>query len=96
MGELVKLIKKVAMEAFVASKPVNLIFGLVIKDYENDGELIIRLEEKLELSEEFFIFASNIDKMSLKKETAERKADRLVIIRCQGGQVYYAADILKE
>ena len=80
----------------MASKPVNIIFGLVVKDYENDGELIIRLDEKLELPVDFFIFASNIDKMSLKRETTEHKADKLVLIRVQGGQVYYAADILKE
>lgn len=87
--ELVKLIKSVAMDAVRASKPVELIYGTVIKDYENDGELVIHLSEKLDLSENFFTFGS-IRPKNLKR------GNRLVIIRMQGGQSYYVADILRE
>ncbi|MDO4301262.1 MAG: hypothetical protein Q4D26_07730 [Clostridia bacterium] len=87
--ELVKLIKSVAMDAFRASKPVELIYGNVIKDYENDGELVIHLAEKLDLCADFFVFGS------IRPKNLER-GNRLVIIRMQGGQSYYVADILRE
>lgn len=87
--ELVKLIKSVALDAVRASKPVELIYGTVVEDYENDGELVIHLSEKLDLSENFFTFG-NIRPMNLER------GNRLVIIRMQGGQSYYVADILRE
>ena len=87
--ELVKLIKSVAMDAVRASKPVELIYGTVIKDYENDGELVIHLSEKLDLSENFFTFGSI-------RPTNLERGNRLVIIRMQGGQSYYVVDILRE
>jgi hypothetical protein len=87
--ELVKLIKNVAMDAFRASKPVTLIYGNVVKDYENDGELAIHLAENLDLSENFFTFGS------IRPKNLER-GNRLAIIRMQGGQSYYVADILRE
>lgn len=87
--ELVKLIKQVAIDAFRASKPVELIYGKVIKDYKNDGELVIYLAEKLELTEQFFVFGS------IRPKNLER-GNRLAIIRMQGGQSYYVVDILRE
>ena len=88
-AELVKLIKNVAMDAVRASKPVELMYGTVTKDYEHDGELVIFLTEKLELAESFFIFGS-IQPRGLSR------GDKLILIRMQGGQSYYVADYLKQ
>jgi hypothetical protein len=77
------------MDAFRASKPCELMFATVLKDYENDDELVISLSEDLKLDESFFIFNSSIKKEYLKR------GERLTLIRQQGGQVYYVLDVIR-
>lgn len=89
MANIVQLIKQVAMDAVQASKPCALFFATVLKDYENDNELIIGISDELKLEESFFIFNSGIKKEHLKR------GDRLTLIRQQGGQVYYALDVME-
>ena len=85
--ELVKLIKSIAMDAVRASNPTEVIFGTVSKDYENDGQFAVRLSEKLELDETFCVFGS------IRPANLQR-GNRLVIIKMQGGQAYYVADVI--
>lgn len=70
---IVDTIKKIAVNAFEASKPVNLLFGKVI----SVDPVKIQVGEFLTLTKEFLVINGTV---------AEN--DEVTLIRCQGGQKY--------
>lgn len=59
-----------------------LVFGLVTKDYENDGELAMQADG-LPLTEDDLVFASG-----LRQEL--KRGQRVLLLRSGDGQTYYA------
>lgn len=55
-GDLIRLLKQVALEAVNASKPVNVVFGKVI----NTSPLKIQVEQKLILSSAQLVLTRNV------------------------------------
>ncbi len=85
-AELLKLIKTIVAETVRSSKPAKLTRGKV----ESVNPVIISLSEKLSLPEEFLLFGRNVRKESLEI------GDKLLLLRQQGGQLYYVIDVLEE
>ncbi len=75
-GDLLNVIKRAAMEAVRASKPVTVTYGTIILT----EPLTIQLDQKITLTEDFLIVTKEIRK-NLKKGP-------VVLIREQGGQKY--------
>lgn len=87
----VKLIKKAAMEAWEAAKPVQVCYGAVTSIFP----LQILVEQKLPLEEEDFVLSKNV--MDTVAEMEGKQAiiknglavgDHVILIREQGGQKY--------
>lgn len=70
---IIETIKRVALNAFEASKPVNLMFGEVI----STDPVTIKVGDTLNLSREFLVINGTVS-----------KGDMVTLIRCQGGQKY--------
>lgn len=70
---IIETIKKVALNAFEASKPVNLVFGEVI----STDPVTIKVGDTLTLGREFLVINGTVS-----------KGDMVTLIRCQGGQKY--------
>lgn len=70
---IIDTIKRVALNAFEASKPVNLVFGEVI----STDPLKIKIGDLLTLSREFLVVNGTVS-----------EGDTVTLIRCQGGQKY--------
>ena len=70
---IIDTIKKVALNAFEASKPVKLLFGKVI----SDDPVTIQVGDHLTLPREFLVINGTVF-----------KDDMVSLIRCQGGQKY--------
>lgn len=70
---IIETIKKVALNAFEASKPVKLLFGKVI----SDDPVTIQVGEHLTLPRDFLVINGTVF-----------KNDTVSLIRCQGGQKY--------
>lgn len=81
-NDLLITIKKAAMEAVAASKPVIVTYGKVIKTVP----LEISIEQKLQLEAEFLVVTNAA------KEAALAAGDEVVLIRQQGGQKYIVVD----
>lgn len=86
MANMIQIIKKAAIEAVEASKPVHVCFGEVIKK----SPLTIKIEQRLELEEEFFVITETAKKASL------TKGDSVLLLRMQGGQLYAILDKVGE
>lgn len=71
--EIIETIKRVALNAFEASKPVKLLFGEVI----STDPVTIQVGELLTLPREFLVINGTVS-----------KGDHVTLIRCQGGQKY--------
>ncbi len=54
--ELVKIIKKAALEAILASDPVNILFGVVVEE----KPLMIDVEQKMKLKEKQLVLSRNV------------------------------------
>lgn len=81
MTKLTALIKKVAMDAFHASKPTSLCFGTVA----SVNPLSIRINQLIVLSSATLIQTSTVkDKLAV--------GDEVIMIRQQGGQKYLVLD----
>ncbi len=70
---IIEIIKKVALNAYEASKPVSLLFGEVI----STNPVKIQVSELLTLTKEFLVINGTVS-----------KGDKVSLIRCQGGQKY--------
>lgn len=70
---IIEIIKKVALNAFEASKPVALMFGKVI----STDPMKIQVNERLILTSEFLVINGEVV-----------EGDSVTIFRCQGGQKY--------
>lgn len=80
--ELVKLVKKTAIDAVEATKPVNICFGGVI----SINPLKINVEQKMTLSNAQLVLTERIIKEPL------NVGDEIILIRLQGGQKYLILD----
>lgn len=70
---IIETIKRIALNAFEATKPVNLLFGEVI----STDPVTIKVGELLTLGREFLVINGTVS-----------KGDMVTLIRCQGGQKY--------
>lgn len=70
---IIETIKKVALNAFKSTQPVNLLFGKVI----STDPVKIQVGELLTLTREFLVINGTVS-----------KDDNVTLIRCQGGQKY--------
>lgn len=70
---IIEVIKRVALNAFEASNPVQIMFGTVI----STDPVKIQVGELLTLTKEFLVINGSIS-----------KGDSVSLIRCQGGQRY--------
>ncbi len=86
MNDIGDIIKMLAKEAVEGDKPVSVVTGEVI----DDEELIVETEQKLQLTESFFIISQRFE------NHVWNKGDKLLLIRCDGGQKYVILDILPE
>ena len=81
MTKLTALIKKIALEAFHASKPTAVVFGTVT----STDPLSVRISQLIELSSATLIPTSAVkDKLAV--------GDDVILIRQQGGQKYLVLD----
>ncbi len=88
MTGILEIIKAAAVNAVRESKPLELVFGLVVQeeDREKDIPLLIQTEQKKPLTRAFFIENGRLDGL--------REKERLVLLQIQGGQKFYILDIL--
>ncbi len=84
--ELVKLIKRAAVDAVEATKPVNLCFGMV----ESVGPLRISVEQRMTLSGAQLIMPGSVAALPLSA------GDKVILLRQQGGQKYFVIDRIGE
>lgn len=70
---IIETIKRVALNVFEASKPVNLVFGKVI----STEPITIQVGENLTLTKEFLVINGTVF-----------EGEQVSLIRCQGGQKY--------
>lgn len=78
MNELIRIMKRAAMEAVEEAKPTAVTFGSV----SSVEPLKIRLKPKLTLDWDFFVVPEHLNDMKL------AQGDRLLLLRVQGGQSY--------
>lgn len=76
--ELMKIIKRAALDAVNASKPVEICFGKVT----NTSALKILVDQKLLLSDKQVVITESI------AESGLAVGDKVVLLRQQGGQKY--------
>ena len=82
LPNMIQIIKKAAVEAVEASKPVKICFGEITKK----SPLTVKIEQRLELSDDFLVITETAKKASL------AKGDYVLLIRMQGGQSYVVID----
>jgi hypothetical protein len=98
-NDLLKLIKKTAMEAFYASKPADIVFGKVI----STSPLKIKIDQKLILTSGQLVLSQNVTdfRLSVTKDGAKNDCvvhnalkvnDEVILLRCSGGQKYIVMD----
>lgn len=83
--ELLRLIKKAAIDAVEAAKPVHVVFGTVI----NTNPLEINVEQKLTLTTEQLILCEQV-------QNKIEQNKRVVLLRQQGGQNFIVLDCVIE
>lgn len=99
--ELVKIIKKAAIDAVESTKPVQIFFGTV----ENTNPIRINVEQKMVLGEKQLILTRNVTDYETGiqegKEGDIKKyivfnglqpGDKVLLVRQQGGQKYIVWD----
>ena len=80
--DLLKLIKKTAVEAFNASKPTDVVFGKVI----SISPLKIKVDQKLILTSAQLVLTKTVTNDVL------ISGDELIMVRMSGGQKYIVMD----
>lgn len=98
-NDLVKLIKKAAVDAVNASKPANMLFGTVIRT----SPLKIKVDQKLTLGQAQLVLSENLTDRSVSilidgvQQTATirnalKKGDEVIMMQLSGGQKYIVID----
>jgi hypothetical protein len=103
MQKFVEVIKKVALDAVRASKPVSIVYGTV----QSVSPLKIQLEQKLSLDEDFLLLTKNVisyeavgttttgnhtHEVKVTIDNSLKKDDRVILEMIQGGQKYIVWD----
>ena len=83
---LLTIIKKAALDAVNATRPVNVVFGVLA----SVSPVRVAIDQKLTLDENFLVITKHIDDLMLSEELTE--GDRLVLLQMQGGQRYLILD----
>lgn len=97
--DLIKLIKKAAVEAVNASKPANVVFGKVI----STAPLKIKIDQKLILTSAQLVLAKSVtnyrlsvtidgDYKTMTVNNALQNGDEVIMIQVSGGQKYIVID----
>lgn len=81
-SNLPQLIKKLALDAVQASKPCDIVTGVVA----DTDPLKIKISDKVTLDRDFFILTQRTREAELKK------GDEIVLLRADGGQKYLILD----
>lgn len=100
---LLETIKTASIDAINASKPVEIVFGIVL----SVNPLKINLEQKLTLSESFLIVPEEFtdrkinividdEEKEIEIKNALKIDDKLILARLQGGQKYLVLSRLAE
>ncbi|GGJ68323.1 hypothetical protein GGR02_001823 [Anoxybacillus voinovskiensis] len=79
---LIDLIKTVAVKAVEATNPVHVLFGTVV----SESPLEVQIHQKLKLTEEFLVITERVTQANLKR------ADKVILLRVQGGQQFVVLD----
>lgn len=102
MANLVQVIKKAAIEAVEASKPMCYRYGTV----KETKPLMIQIDQKLILSSEFLVVSEhltdyeveieseieNAEKATLTVKKSLKVGDKVILLRQMGGQQYLVYD----
>lgn len=100
VSELMLAMKRAALDAVEASKPVNVCFGEVV----SASPLKIKVEQKMTLGKLQLILSRNVTEFTLKikheDESSEKitiknalkKGEKVILIRQQKGQKYIVVD----
>ena len=97
--DLIKLIKKTSLEAFVASKPANMVFGKVI----SVSPLKIKIDQKLILTSAQLVLSKHVTnyRLSVTIDGASKNMtvnnalkidDEVILMQVSGGQKYIVID----
>ena len=97
--DLLKLIKKSAVEAVNASKPANMVFGKVV----SESPLKIQVEQKLILGTAQLVLSNNVTdytvEMTIGGNTQEctvknalKTGEKVILMQMSGGQKYIVVD----
>lgn len=93
------VIKNIAVNAMNAENPASLVFGSV----ESTAPLKIRINQKLLLTEEFLFLSDNVrnhtgramidgSQKSITYLNQLQEGEQVLMIRLNGGQLYYVAE----
>ena len=97
--DLIKLMKKAAVEAVNASKPANVVFGKVI----STAPLKIKIDQKLILTSAQLVLCRNVtdyrlsvtidgDYKTMTVHNALQNGDEVIMMQVSGGQKYIVID----
>ena len=97
--DLLKLIKKTAMDAVIASKPTNIVFGKVV----GTSPLKIKIDQKLILTSAQLVLARNVTNYrlsvtnnsgtdSMTVNNALSVGEEVIMVQVSGGQKYIVID----
>jgi hypothetical protein len=97
--DLIKLIKKTSLEAFVASKPANMVFGKVI----SASPLKIKIDQKLILTSAQLVLSKSVtnyrlsvtldgDSKTMTVNNALKNGEEVILMQVSGGQKYIVID----
>lgn len=89
INKFLTLIKQAALDAVKQTKPIEIVYGNVIQeeDEEADTELIVRIQQKQELTKDFFIESSKLSGLEV--------GDKLILLQAQGGQMFYILEVIR-
>lgn len=99
MTDILKIIKKIAVDAVNSQKPVNVIYGTVI----STNPLRVQIDQKLILESEHLkltkaVIDHTVDmtvnglRQTYTIHNGFKKGDRVTMLRAQGGQQYLVID----
>ena len=82
MHNMIQTIKKAALDAVEASKPMNVLFGTVT----STKPMLVKIDQKLTLNQNFLLITKTA------KELPLVTGDSVILLRVQGGQKYLILD----
>lgn len=89
MSDILQAVKKAAVDAVNAQKPMELCFGTVVQeeDIPENKPLLIKVEQKKPMTKAFFIDGKNLKGL--------KENQKLILLRVQGGQEYYILEVIE-